>query len=806
VFQVSAAGTGPLFFQWFKNDTNTLANGGDISGATTATLTVGSISTNDVGAYSVFVTNSLGNFIQSSNANLNIADPAITSQPQNRTNDFGTTATFQVSVSGTAPFSYQWHKVGVGDLTDGGNVSGSRSNLLMLTAVSYLDAASYFVTVTNSAGSADSASAALTVRDPVILTNPVSRTASDGSTVTFGVLAAGSPTLSYQWQRSATNIFDGGNWSGTASDTLTVANISSAEGGTYRVVVNGGSGNSATSSNAILTVLSPVAITSQPVSQTDVVSGTNVTFTVSATGTPPLYYQWRHDDVNIPNANLSTYTILGVQTNDAGNYAVVITNSINAVTSAPASLTVVMLPPTISSQPNSRTIAPGTRVVFVVGAAGSLPLSYQWQRDGLAISGATSSLYVLTNVQSSHNAAYTVVVTNSVNSITSAPAVLTVTTNLPLSGTNLVVVRIGDGEQTLALTGNSVFLDQFTTSGVYVNTISLPDKGPSALIATGPDLTGTTLTGMALTRSPDKRFLVIGGYHADAPYSANLNGAASAAVPRGVGLIDLNGQFNLILSDTNAYSGAHFRAVVYDGTNNFWGAGSGQGTYYFGTNAPAGTIQNAFNNLRMIDIFGTNLFCLSSASGNSGLLKIDGLPTAPSAANQFLPGFSSANTTDFAFDPSGTLVYVTVGSTVQKWQFDGTTWTNAYALSGFPALARYMTVDFGGAAPLLYVDTADGRLMSVVDIDATSTPTMLVTAGVNQLFKGIRFGPDESTTAAPALSFTHSGNNLILNWNGVFILQSATNVTGPYLDISGATSPYTNTTVSTARQFFRLRN
>ena len=109
---------------------------------------------------------------------------------------------------------------------------------------------------------------------------------------------------------------------------------------------------------------------------------------------------------------------------------------------------------------------------------------------------------------------YSVVVSNTVNARTSAPAVLTVSaTPLQLYETNLVVVRVGDGAQTLTTSGNSVFLDQFTTAGTYVNTIFIPDTGPSALIEPGPDLSGSVITGTALTRSADKRLMTLSGYN-----------------------------------------------------------------------------------------------------------------------------------------------------------------------------------------------------------------------------------------------------------------------------------------------------
>ena len=106
-------------------------------GAHAATMTISNITAGDAGSYAVYVTNLYGDFLLSGTATLAASDPGIVAQPQSRTNDYGTTATFTVTASGTAPFTYQWHKVGAGDLADGGNISGSRSNVLAISNAAY---------------------------------------------------------------------------------------------------------------------------------------------------------------------------------------------------------------------------------------------------------------------------------------------------------------------------------------------------------------------------------------------------------------------------------------------------------------------------------------------------------------------------------------------------------------------------------------------------------------------------------------------------------------------------------------------
>jgi len=469
-------------------------------------------------------------------------------------------------------------------------------------------------------------------------------------------------------------------------------------------------------------------------------------------------------------------------------------------------------PISIGAQPASRTVEVGDRVAFVVGASGTSP-SYQWRFNGADITDATDAAYAIASAQTTNAGSYSVVVTNTANAVTSTPpAVLTVSlTPLQLYDTNLVVVRVGDGAQILATSGNSVFLDQFTTAGTYVNTISIPDTGASALIESGPDLSGSVLTGAALTRSADKRLMVLSGYNAGLTNATALHNTLSTNVPRGIVTIDSASQVTLAIANTNAYSGAHFRGAATDGTNNFWGSGNKEGTWYLGTNSPAALIQTTFVNTRSVDIFNGNLYTLASSTFN-GLLKFTGLPTTDQGiVPNMLSGFSSITTTDFAVDPTDTMIYLTVGSSVQRWQFDGsTTWTNAYALtSGFGDGARYLTADFSGAVPVLYVTTGDpgtgvNRLLTIVDTNNSATAVTLATSGPNQLFKGIRFGPSASV-ARPTLSFTRDGSDLILSWSGPFTLVSSTNVLGPYLDVTPATNPYTNSTTSPAALFFGLR-
>jgi RHS repeat-associated protein len=175
------------------------------------------------------------------NATLTIADPpVITLQPISISRLPGGTATFTVEAIGSPTLTYQW-KRGVNPLSNGGNISGANSATLVLTGVAVTpDQATYFVTVANSGGSTNSAAASLTITDPIITQQPISRSVVPGSTVSFNVIAASSsPT--YQWLRNGSiinNIAD--KRLGCTLDTLTLLRArNDLDAGSYKVRVNG---------------------------------------------------------------------------------------------------------------------------------------------------------------------------------------------------------------------------------------------------------------------------------------------------------------------------------------------------------------------------------------------------------------------------------------------------------------------------------------------------------------------------------------------------------------------------------------
>src|SRR5256885_380886 len=139
----------------------------------------------------------------------------------------------------------------------------------------------------------------------------------------------------------------------------------------------------------------PPSISTQPASQT-VSSGQTATFSVTATGTAPLAYQWKKNSVAISGAMSSAYTTAATTSSDSGaQFTVVVSNAAGSVTSSAAMLTVnpAAVAPSITMQPASQTVSSGQTATFSVTATGTAPLAYQWKKNSVAISGAMSSAY-----------------------------------------------------------------------------------------------------------------------------------------------------------------------------------------------------------------------------------------------------------------------------------------------------------------------------------------------------------------------------------------------------------------------------
>jgi len=299
---------------------------------------------------------------------LGIHVPIITNQPAGCVSDAGTTATFSVTAGGLGPLSYQWVKYGTNYLTDGGKISGATNSTLSISNVLKADQGNYSVVITNIVdGAVTSSSATLTVNDPLITSQPASRTNIAGTTATFTVSASGTTPLGYQWVKNGTNyLADANNVSGAMTTTLTLTNVAQSDAASYTAIVTNPAGSLA-SSPAILTVLVPPVITTQPQSQTNHF-GTTAAFTVSASGTEPLSYQWRKGGTDLADCTDVSLTLTNVGRRDNGVYAVLVTNICNSALSSNATL-VVRVPQRLGTP---SLLSDGTCIILSGDADGGL--------------------------------------------------------------------------------------------------------------------------------------------------------------------------------------------------------------------------------------------------------------------------------------------------------------------------------------------------------------------------------------------------------------------------------------------------
>ena len=402
-FEVLADGTTPLGYQWSFNGTNLLEE-------TNSALVVTNVQPTDAGSYAVAVSNPFGSE-QSSNALLRVGEPpTITVQPADQTVRLGAKATFAVGATGTAPLSYRWS-------FNGTNLLGATNNMLVITNVGPANVGTYAVRVLNLFGSTHSSNAVLHIGPPpVILVQPTNLVVTAGAPAMFNVVAGGVEPFSYQWTFNHTNLLHATN------NTLVITNARVSDAGTYAAEVSNSYGTTG-SSNAVLFVGVPPAITAQPTNQT-VQLGASTFFRILAAGTAPFTYQWSFGGANLPGATSNVLVITNVQLSNAGSYAAVVTNAFGSTSSSNALLAIAGKP-VILVQPTNQFVPVGEMATLSVVATGTQPLSYQWTLvGGGSLPYATNSALIVTNVQD--GAKYNVRVANALGSVKSATATLNV--------------------------------------------------------------------------------------------------------------------------------------------------------------------------------------------------------------------------------------------------------------------------------------------------------------------------------------------------------------------------------------------
>lgn len=404
---------------------NNLSNNAVYSGVTTATLTITAapVTMNNY-QYRAVVTGSCSPAATSTAAVLTVnAALVINNHPGNATVCAGGNASFSVTVTGSVT-SYQWQESTNGggtwnNISNGGIYSGATTATLTLTGVTAaMNGNQYRVVITGSCPPINSNAGTLTVNTAPSITTPpgAGSPICAGQNKTFSVGATGT-ALTYQWQESTNgggtwnNITNGGIYSGATSSALTITGATAAMNNyQYRVIVSGTCPPAATSAAAVMTVNTPVSITTNPSSFTICSTG-NGSFSVVAAGTSPTY-QWQVSTdgggtfSNISNggvyggATTATLTLTNITTSmNNYRYRAVVTGAApcGALNSTAATLTVSPQPTvTLTAAPYLKLLPGYTTILTANSSITSGNVGYAWYRNNNLLQGVNTKTVPVT--------------------------------------------------------------------------------------------------------------------------------------------------------------------------------------------------------------------------------------------------------------------------------------------------------------------------------------------------------------------------------------------------------------------------
>jgi len=313
---------------------------------------------------------------------------------------------------------------------------------------------------------------------------------------------------------------------------------------------------------------------------------------------------------------------------------------------------------------------------------------------------------------------------------------------------DLEVLQIGASGSGTALnsTATALFIDQFNTTTL--------NQSASPLYSIPTDGSGLTLSGTAtsegvLSLSTDGSILTFGGYSA----SVGTTGIANSSAPREVGTFNVSGQFSVVPNTSTSLGGNNIRGAVSDGHNHWIAAPSG---IYYQQSGSQSLVKVTSVNTRVDNIIGGNLY-YSTGSGAKGIYMLTGTPTTTATPTLLIGtgAVSGSSPYDFAINADGTIAYIAddgaagagLSGGIEKWTLSGGVWSLAYTIalgSGASGGARQMTVDWNGTDPIIYATTTEAsanRLVGLVDSGSGSTYSVLATAPVNTVFRGVDFAP-----------------------------------------------------------------
>lgn len=411
--------------------------------------------------------------------------PVFEVPPQDQTVTVGSTVEFSVVVSGADSPIYQW-KLDGRTLNDQAGIVGATTANLVLSDVTLAQSGVYTVEVNNNGIVAESEGAELRVQSGPAIVRPLASTsANPGQTAVFEVDAGGVPAPTYRWEKDGGDIVDGPGISGATTNTLTLAFVTLASAGEYRVVVTNAAGTASSTATLTVTEAAVAPTISTPLAPTVAVAGASAQLFVVASGAPSPTYAWTFegapltDGNGISGATTNRLIIAEVTPARAGLYAVAVTNSAGSVASE-ARLTVQVAPSiTLQPAPLEQSVLVGTTVQYRVEATGTPAPTYQWFHGDDPIPGATSALLELESVDTDDSGTYLVRVSNAAGHRDSVPVDLLVgvAPEITLPPVSQTVIEGGRVEFSVTATGTPAPAFQWFKDGEL-----LEDETASTLV------------------------------------------------------------------------------------------------------------------------------------------------------------------------------------------------------------------------------------------------------------------------------------------------------------------------------------
>ncbi|MBZ5640114.1 MAG: hypothetical protein LAO51_15315 [Acidobacteriia bacterium] len=330
-----------------------------------------------------------------------------------------------------------------------------------------------------------------------------------------------------------------------------------------------------------------------------------------------------------------------------------------------------------------------------------------------------------------------------------------------------MIYRVGSGSGSLVSTGNPVFLDEYTPTGMLVQSIPMPTA--DALPNRAFYASGTAGSEGMLTRSADGRYLVLTGYAST--YTSSLAGTSGTLVNRVIGRVDVTSAIDTTTALTDFASGNNPRSATSDNGARFWAAGAAGGVRYAALGASTSTdlTSASLANARQVSLFAGQLYTSSDRANFKGVNAIGtGLPTTPSQPVVRLFGLTDATSPSgysyFFADltdavPGFDTLYIADDSSnatggVQKYSLVGGTWVANGSVEGASNAYRGLVGKVNGTTTTLYATrkggsgaTGGGELVSLVDATGynatiTATSSIIAAAAANTSFRGVAFAPE----------------------------------------------------------------